>query len=108
MNGLLLQVHSDVYSCKSFIILIFENWEENMIQDSEPIWREDVYTPFGKWMDGWESRRRRTEGNDWCIISLGLPGSISHIDVNTAFFTGNFSPKVKISGIYIEKSSSGE
>ena len=62
---------------------------------------------FGR-MDGWESRRRRTEGNDWCIVALGLAGSIATIEVNTAFFTGNFSPKVRISGIYLDKSSSGD
>ena len=23
----------------------------------------------GKWMDGWESRRRRTPGHDWCVVA---------------------------------------
>ena len=27
-----------------------------------PEWREGVYTERGKWMDGWETRRRRTPG----------------------------------------------
>lgn len=67
-----------------------------MIKDDEPVWKEDLYTPFGKWMDGWESRRRRTEGHDWCIIQLGLQCRIHAIEVNTAYFTGNFSPKVSI------------
>jgi allantoicase len=67
-----------------------------VIKDEEPVWKEDLYTPFGKWMDGWESRRRRTEGHDWCIIQLGLLCRIRAIEVNTAFFTGNFSPKVSI------------
>jgi allantoinase len=33
-----------------------------------------AYTDRGKWMDGWESRRKRGPGHDWCIIELGLPG----------------------------------
>ncbi len=69
-----------------------------MIKDEEPVWKQDDYTPFGKWMDGWESRRRRTEGHDWCIIKLGLPGFIRAIEIDTAFFTGNFSPQSSVYG----------
>ena len=43
-------------------------------------------------MDGWESRRRRQGGHDWCIISLGEPGIIKLVDINTAHFTGNYPP----------------
>lgn len=78
-----------------------------MLNDSDPIWRENEYTPYGKWMDGWESRRRRTEGNDWCIVALGITGMVHAIEVNTAFFTGNFSPKVRICGAYLEEKSVG-
>lgn len=52
-----------------------------MISDLDAVWKADDYTPFGKWMDGWESRRRRTEGHDWCIVKLGIPGSIKAIEV---------------------------
>ena len=51
-------------------------------------------------MDGWESRRRRTEGYDWCIIKLGMPGHLYQIEVDTAFFTGNNSPMISVQGIY--------
>jgi hypothetical protein len=54
---------------------------DNLIADTAPVWDEDAYTPFGKWMDGWESRRRRTEGHDWCIVKLGLPCIIKAIEV---------------------------
>jgi allantoicase len=47
-------------------------------------------------MDGWESRRRRTEGHDLVIIQLGITGLIRAVEVDTCFFTGNFSPKVSI------------
>ncbi len=72
---------------------------ENVIKDDDPVWKAEEYTPFGKWMDGWESRRRRTEGHDWSIIQLGMKGIIRAIEIDTAFFTGNFSPKVSVQGI---------
>lgn len=46
---------------------------ENMIADTEPIFIEDKYTEFGKWMDGWETRRKRIPGHDWCILKLATP-----------------------------------
>jgi allantoicase len=64
--------------------------KENLLKASKPIFIEDKYTDRGKWMDGWESRRRRTLGHDWCIIRLGLPGIIRGVIVDTSFFTGNF------------------
>jgi len=47
------------------------------------------YTSRGKWMDGWETRRRRTPGHDWCVLALGLRGRIHEVDVDTSFFVGN-------------------
>lgn len=44
---------------------------ENMLSDSEPVFKADEYTEFGKWMDGWETRRKRVAGHDWCILKLG-------------------------------------
>ncbi len=71
-----------------------------MLNDKEPVFIEDKYDDHGKWMDGWESRRKRTEGNDWCIIKLGSPGKIIEIEIDTAFFTGNFPPYASLEGIY--------
>ena len=51
----------------------------------EPVFIEDKYDEHGKWMDGWESKRRRDGGNDWAIIKLGSPGIISEINVDTSF-----------------------
>lgn len=45
---------------------------------------------------GWETRRKRIAGHDWAIIKLALPGMIHGFDVDTAFFTGNNTPKVSI------------
>src|SRR5687768_17727662 len=64
--------------------------KENLLKASAPVWREGEYTDRGKWMDGWETRRRRTPGFDWCIIRLGLPGIISGVVVDTSFFRGNY------------------
>ena len=47
------------------------------------------YTDRGKWMDGWETRRRRTPGHDWCVLKLGLRGRLYEVDVDTSFFVGN-------------------
>ena len=64
--------------------------KENLLKPSAPVFIEGKYTDLGKWMDGWETRRRRTPGFDWCIIRLGLPGVIRGIVVDTSFFRGNY------------------
>ena len=64
--------------------------KENLLKASAPFWIEDKYTDVGKWMDGWETRRRRTPGYDWCVVKLGLPGVIHGIVVDTSYFKGNF------------------
>jgi allantoicase len=64
--------------------------KENLLKESKPVFVEGKYTARGKWMDGWETRRRRTPGYDWCIVRLGLPGVIRGIVADTSFFTGNF------------------
>lgn len=64
--------------------------KENLLKASSPIFIEGKYTDLGKWMDGWESRRRRTPGFDWCIVRLGLPGRIRGVTVDTSHFKGNY------------------
>uniref|UniRef100_A0A182W3G4 Allantoate amidinohydrolase n=1 Tax=Anopheles minimus TaxID=112268 RepID=A0A182W3G4_9DIPT len=71
---------------------------EWMLKDSEPVFRPDEYTPFGKWMDGWETRRKRIPGHDWCVVQLGAPTEIAGIMVDTAYFTGNYAPRISIQG----------
>jgi allantoicase len=53
-------------------------------------------------MDGWESRRKRTEGHDYCVVKLGLPGSIIGFDIDTSHFTGNFPPAASIDACRID------
>jgi len=50
----------------------------------------------GKWMDGWESRRKRVAGHDWALVKLGVKGIIRGFDVDTSHFTGNYPPAVMI------------
>ena len=64
--------------------------KENLLKSGRGMFIEDKYTDHGKWMDGWESRRKRTEGHDWCILRLGRPGIISEVDIDTNHFIGNF------------------
>src|SRR4029077_2527455 len=40
--------------------------------------------------DGWEPRRRRGPGHDWCIVRLGAAGEIHRVEVDTSHFKGNF------------------
>jgi allantoicase len=64
--------------------------KENLLKASAPVFLEGKYTERGKWMDGWESRRRRTPGFDWCLIRLGLAGRVRGVVVDTSFFRGNY------------------
>ena len=72
--------------------------KENLLRATEAVWKEDVYTDRGKWMDGWETRRRRTPGHDSCIVRLGVPGTIARIIVDTAYFRGNYPASCSIEG----------
>lgn len=65
-----------------------------------PQWKDDLYDDNGKWMDGWESRRKRGEGYDYCVIQLGLAGVIDGVDIDTSHFTGNFPPSASLDACY--------
>jgi allantoicase len=64
--------------------------KSNLVKPAPPIFIPDKFTARGKWMDGWESRRRRTPGHDWCVVELGMRGVIHGISVDTSHFTGNY------------------
>ncbi len=72
--------------------------KENLLKPEAAVFIPDKYTDRGKWMDGWETRRRRTPGHDWCIVKLGLPGIIHSVVVDTAFFRGNFPSHCWVDG----------
>src|SRR5438309_6529951 len=64
--------------------------KENLLKPEKPVWKEHEYTDRGKWMDGWESRRKRTSGHDFAIIRLGVRGVVRGVVVDTAFFRGTY------------------
>ena len=75
--------------------------KENLIKPGRGIFITDKYTERGKWMDGWESRRKRTPGHDWCIVQLATTGKIKGFDIDTNFFLGNHPPHASIEGALI-------
>ena len=70
--------------------------KERLIEPQEPVFIDDKYDDHGKWMDGWESRRKRIAGHDHCVLRLGIPGIVHGVDIDTRFFTGNFPPSASI------------
>ncbi|MEY2479739.1 MAG: allantoicase [Verrucomicrobiota bacterium] len=73
--------------------------KENLLRSGRGVFIPDKYTERGKWMDGWESRRRRTPGNDWCVVQLGLRGIIRKIDIDTNHFLGNHPPFASVDAL---------
>lgn len=78
--------------------------KENLLKPGRGIFIADKYTDRGKWMDGWESRRKRTPGHDWCIIQLATSGKIFGINIDTNFFLGNHPPHASIEACNISTS----
>ncbi|HVS61957.1 MAG TPA: allantoicase [Thermoanaerobaculia bacterium] len=71
---------------------------ERLLSPHPPELRPGIYDDHGKWMDGWESRRRRDGGHDWCVVRLGLEGVVRAVDLDTTHFTGNYPPAASIEG----------
>ena len=80
--------------------------KENLLRPTAAIWKEGKYTDRGKWMDGWETMRRRSprldEEFDWCVVRLGAPGRIRGVTVDTAFFRGNFPSHCSIDACSVD------
>jgi allantoicase len=91
LGGAVLYANDDFFAPK-----------ENLLKAGAPVFIEGKYTDRGKWMDGWESRRRRTPGFDWCIIRLGLPGTIHGVVVDTRFFRGNYPEQCSLEACAID------
>ena len=79
VGGRAIAANDDFFASKS-----------NLVKQAPPIFIPDKFTSRGKWMDGWESRRRRSPGHDWCVVALGMRGVVHGINVDTSYFTGNF------------------
>jgi len=82
--------------------------KSRLIDPAEPVFVPDKFDDNGKWMDGWESRRKRIEGHDHCVIRLGVPGVIHGIDIDTRHFTGNFPPAASVEACSSKEEAPGE
>ncbi|MEX0644367.1 MAG: allantoicase [Parvularculaceae bacterium] len=82
--------------------------KSRLISPAEPVFIPDKYDDHGKWMDGWESRRRRGQGHDFCIVKLGRPGSIEGVEIDTRYFTGNYPPAASIDACSAKEEIPGE
>ncbi|HEX8573001.1 MAG TPA: allantoicase [Allosphingosinicella sp.] len=70
--------------------------KSRLIDPAEPVFVPGKYDENGKWMDGWESRRKRVPGHDWCVIRLGAAGMVAGFEIDTRHFTGNYPPEAQI------------
>lgn len=75
---------------------------QRMLSHTPPVFIPEKYDEHGKWMDGWESRRKRSAGYDWCVVKLARTGTIEGVDIDTAHFTGNFPPAASVEACYSE------
>jgi allantoicase len=86
-------------SLGTFVVYATDDYfapKENLVRPDAPEWKEGLYTDRGKWMDGWESQRKRSEGHDFAILRLGVPGSISGLLCDTTHFKGNAPEAVSL------------
>ncbi len=67
-----------------------------MLNPEPAVFIPGKYDEHGKWMDGWESRRKRVNGHDHAIVRLARRGVIRGIDIDTSHFTGNFPPAASL------------
>jgi len=76
---------------------------KRIINPWPPVFKEGVFDKHGKWMDGWETRRKRGKGHDYLILKLGKPGKIHKVDVDTSYFSGNQPRKVSLDACFSKK-----
>ncbi|KAL1978406.1 hypothetical protein VTN31DRAFT_1265 [Thermomyces dupontii] len=74
---------------------------DNLLNPKPPVHKPDLFVETGKWYDGWETRRHNPEPYDWVVIKLGVSGArIRGVEVDTAYFTGNYGEKAALEGVY--------
>ena len=75
---------------------------DNLVTPEPPGFTPRTFGPKGQVYDGWETRRRRTPGEDWAIVRLGAAGIVRGLVVDTSFFTGNFPPEASVFGCRLD------
>ena len=103
LNGLIDLAQSRLGSKIIFKTDEFFAPARRIINPWPPIFKEGVFDKNGKWMDGWETRRKRGKGHDYLILKLGKPGRIHKIDVDTSYFSGNHPSKISIEACFNKK-----
>src|SRR5689334_19016720 len=88
VGGRAIATNDDFFAAKS-----------NLVKPEPPVFIPGKYTTRGKWMDGWESRRRRVPGHDWCIVELGMRGVVHGVNIDTSHFTGNYPSHASIEAV---------
>ena len=76
---------------------------KKIINPWSPVFKEGVFDKHGKWMDGWETRRKRNKGHDYLVLKLGKPGKIHKVDIDTSYFSGNQPSKVSLEACFSKK-----
>jgi allantoicase len=79
---------------------------DNLLLPGRAVFIPGKFTERGKWMDGWESRRKRGPGHDWCLIALGVPGSPLAFDIDTQHFVGNHPAFASVEGTFAPRNTS--
>jgi allantoicase len=82
--------------------------KSRLISPAPPVFIPGKYDDNGKWMDGWESRRKRTPGHDWCVVKLGVPGVVAGLEIDTSHFTGNYPPGAMVEVCVSDAETPGE
>lgn len=74
---------------------------ENLLTPTAPIHRPGVFVHTGAWYDGWETRRHNPNPYDWVVIKLGVAsGTIQGVEVDTAYFVGNYGEKAELQATF--------
>jgi allantoicase len=82
--------------------------KENLLEPGRGQFIPEKFTEQGKWMDGWESRRKRRPGHDDCIIELGQRGTVLAVDIDTNHFLGNHPHFASLDGLLAPRGSSAD
>lgn len=88
----------------------------NLVKHDDPVFKEGHFVATGQWMDGWESRRSfgrsaRIESgldHDWCLLRLGIPGTLHGVDIETTHFRGNAPEYASLEGAWVQGEVNGE
>jgi allantoicase len=61
--------------------------------------------PAGTMGEGWETARRRDDGNDWVLVKLGVPGVVRLAELDTSHFKGNAPGSARLTGFGVDGSA---